>query len=688
MIKKSLVFLLFFISQFQCSFLLYPANFLSAFTQTWSSEYVTQSQQNSTVVTKDSNKSVYFSFPNGFSNSIDEYQSLSKIFGGEGLPINFFHQITSSAWVKSATKAGVDLVMKSSDIVMAKNLTSYFGFLSQTGNYFNIFTQSWFPSSEYIPQRKQLDMATTMDLNKSVAISFVNGIYHSLEECQNISKILGDSFYGLNVHLFYNPTTGSWMKDATRAGFDLVLRSSDIVLAKELSLYFRSIFKELHPNGRIIHFAHSGGAILTYLAAKYHLTPDEISRIDIVTFGAGKSITKKYFHHSQVRNYYAMNDPCTLLDTRCKQLLKRYQRNLQKQKKELQKRISSSSSSSSSFSGSNNSSPAVIIHEEKHNTSFIFIHSMANHPIVDHSMFGPTYRYAINQESEFLKESLHRLILQDLKEKNKLRKVRKLSAKVTGFHHFWEKLSLSPFNFFFHSPPKQKEKQPSEEKKQLFVFPFSLLRIMRKSSARVTGFHGYFSRKYFMVSPSLVVVNESQSVSIHVDNATVHSKDIAEELDVTTTNFIRFLPIKLNLSLPSFSFSWPSITTTTSSSPSSSSSINVTASYELPAFLEFLDNIERRAAAVIEKEEEPSDLKNNTINYSTPNPTKVDDMSNSDIIVSQTSDDTDTVVLNTTASVNVMNFSSNTTATMIVGNQKDENNQQQNTITDQFWDAL
>ena len=58
---------------------------------------------------------------------------------------------------------------------------------------------------------------------------------------------------------------------------------------------------------------------MTYLCAKYHLTREETDRIDVATFGGGRSITRKYFS-GRVVNYYALNDPLVLIDKRANQL--------------------------------------------------------------------------------------------------------------------------------------------------------------------------------------------------------------------------------------------------------------------------------------------------------------------------------------------------------------------------------
>jgi hypothetical protein len=50
-----------------------------------------------------------------------------------------------------------------------------------------------------------------------MAISFVNGIYHSEDEVNELSDFLKQQFKG-EVRPFYNPSSGSWVKDATKAG--------------------------------------------------------------------------------------------------------------------------------------------------------------------------------------------------------------------------------------------------------------------------------------------------------------------------------------------------------------------------------------------------------------------------------------------------------------------------------------
>ena len=115
----------------------------------------------------------------------------------------------------------------------------------------------------------------------------------------------------IQVRPYYNPSLGWWLKDLTRVSY-MYIRSptEDPVvtgLAKHLSmvracvrvcvracvqrgcrrpshthnpalsplsptlLLRDQVLREVGPTGRVVHLAHSGGALLTYLVAKYHL---------------------------------------------------------------------------------------------------------------------------------------------------------------------------------------------------------------------------------------------------------------------------------------------------------------------------------------------------------------------------------------------------------------------------------
>lgn len=267
---------------------------------------------------------------------------------------------------------------------------------------FKVITNSYEKALEFFNINK------TIKENSLIAITFINGIFHSEEDWRMISDNIS-MIFGIVVKPFYNPSSGSWINDASKASLARLLKPNDIPTAKALAEHLRSTLMTLGPNGRILHLAHSGGAILTYLAAKYHLTEEEREKIDIVTFGGGRSITRKYFR-GRIVNYYSENDLVSLVDVRAAGL-----------KKSLLGNVSWTE-----------------IRDKKHNTSFVFMKALANDVLLDHSMNGPTYKQALLREAEELKKRLKALISIENKNKDIVRLTRKKLANITGIHHFWD----------------------------------------------------------------------------------------------------------------------------------------------------------------------------------------------------------------------------------------------------------
>jgi len=294
-------------------------------------------------------------------------------------------------------------------------------------------------------------------------VSFVNGIYHSPEDWRNLTVSLSDVF-GDRVRAFYNPSSGTaffnWIQDAARAGYELVRRPNDLELAKRLAEHLRSALGEVGPTGRVLHLAHSGGAILTYLAAKYHLTTQETDRIDLATFGGGRSMTRKYFK-GRVVNYYARNDPLTMVDGRAGALMRHAKK-------------------------TDNNTFYTEVRDRKHNTTFVYLHGIADNPLVDHSMFGPTYERALRMEAENFRARLLRLnAAVTVVEASWLRRARKRTAKMTGMRHFWgNSAAVVQAN----------------------------VRVVRKRAARVTNKRGFFSKK-LLIESALAATNISVAVS-------------------------------------------------------------------------------------------------------------------------------------------------------------------------------
>ena len=285
-----------------------------------------------------------------------------------------------------------------------------------------------------------------------IHVSFINGIYHSDEDWRRITANLSRLF-GCEVRAFYNPSSGYWIKDATKAGYELIRRPADTDTVVQLADHFRSMLSEAGPNDRILHLAHSGGAIITYLCAKHHLLRNETDRIDVTTFGGGRSITRKYFS-GRIVNYYARNDPLLYVDMRANSLLRK---------------------------AANESFNEVVY--TKHNTSFVFIEGKSNNPVLDHSMEGDTYLAALEREALLRTRREYLMYFeQAIYPKQLIRNLRKLAANVTGQHHFFSRgLSL-------RSSMPSWSGMPSGG-----LFSNGSIRAIRKAAAKITGQRFFFS---------------------------------------------------------------------------------------------------------------------------------------------------------------------------------------------------
>jgi hypothetical protein len=286
-------------------------------------------------------------------------------------------------------------------------------------------------------QQSSNDSSSLLDGGEAnMLVSYVNGIYHTVEDWRRITQQIR-SIFNMEVLPFYNPSSGWWVRDATTAGYSIVLRPSDSYLSRQLADHLRNVLKRVGEHGRVLHIAHSGGAILTYLAAKHHLTKSETSRIDVVTFGAGKSITRKYFP-GRVCNYYTRNDPLIFMDTR---VIKLYQRSI------MQRNLRRPNASSLFISFPQSHMEGMLeMRDKKHNTSFIFMDPQYKNPLNDHSLEGDAYRKGLIMEARIFWESFEQIQrafqLQSNIRKSHIRRIRKRFARISGIHHFWKRLKL------------------------------------------------------------------------------------------------------------------------------------------------------------------------------------------------------------------------------------------------------
>ena len=148
----------------------------------------------------------------------------------------------------------------------------------------------------------------------TLCVSYINGMLTSERDALEHTQHISAAFAGRTVHAFWNPTAGAYADLVKTA--NLKLRGADYPEVDGLTRHLRECVASLHDGssrpGRVLHLAHSQGALITHLAAK-QLTCAEKRQIEVVTFGAAQSIDASDGFRRSV-NYFAMNDPVLYLD--------------------------------------------------------------------------------------------------------------------------------------------------------------------------------------------------------------------------------------------------------------------------------------------------------------------------------------------------------------------------------------
>ena len=202
---------------------------------------------------------------------------------------------------------------------------------------------------------------------RKTRLTWVNGIAHNLEHMELGRAFISHYFGGTPVLYCHNPTAMSsdedylgYIGDLTQAGTQKLGRITDEVNA--LVTFLQEAVAAVGPMGKVIHIAHSQGALLTHLASQ-QLTPLQMSRIEVLTFGGAAAIRKTPMTpFCRCINYYSVNDPLLLLVPSAAQALR------------------------SGFVGEN---------EE-----FCFLLPRIGDPIRDHNLLGATYASALEWEGK------------------------------------------------------------------------------------------------------------------------------------------------------------------------------------------------------------------------------------------------------------------------------------------------
>jgi hypothetical protein len=155
----------------------------------------------------------------------------------------------------------------------------------------------------------------------------------------------------------------------------IALSNSHLIVLSQ-SRHLKEAVTSVGKNGRVIHIAHSQGALLTSLAAR-QLSPLEMSQIEVIAFGGAAALRKTpQTPFARCVNYYSINDPLLFVVPQAAQALR------------------------SGFVGDG---------------EFCFLTPRLGDPIRDHNLLGPTYRTALAWEGQRFQNEYQALIYRTLR---------------------------------------------------------------------------------------------------------------------------------------------------------------------------------------------------------------------------------------------------------------------------------
>lgn len=221
-------------------------------------------------------------------------------------------------------------------------------------------------------------LANNLFLPTKTKLTWINGIGFNLDHMQHGQQSLSYIF-GRPISYYHNPTAMAneedkfgYINDLAQAGQHKLGRITAEV--DELYIHLKDAIESVGPKGRVIHIAHSQGALITSLAVK-RLTKMEMSQLEIICFGGAEALqVTPDFPFARCVNYYSVNDPLLFLVPQAARALR------------------------TGFMGTECSGEALAKMAANTEPEFVFLSPRAGDPILDHGLFGPTYLDALKWE--------------------------------------------------------------------------------------------------------------------------------------------------------------------------------------------------------------------------------------------------------------------------------------------------
>lgn len=220
-------------------------------------------------------------------------------------------------------------------------------------------------------------------------LTWINGIGFNMGH-MNDGQINISSVFGNRPVLFcHNPTamvneddTKGYIGDLTQATTQKFGKCTTEV--DELVRHLKEAIKKVGPKGRVIHIAHSQGALITSLAVK-RLTKQEMSQMEVICFGGAEAMEcSETYPFARCINYYSVNDPLLFVVPSAARALRSGYMGMGGIKHHRQKTTGASS--------------LAALVDPLAEPEFVFLTPRAGDPIEDHGLFGPTYIDALRWE--------------------------------------------------------------------------------------------------------------------------------------------------------------------------------------------------------------------------------------------------------------------------------------------------
>lgn len=155
---------------------------------------------------------------------------------------------------------------------------------------------------EYSGTHSKHDQVYGLDLHPSKEVGFFCGIHNKFEDANAQAESISNLFSNNRVHFLSNATHGFIMDILETVCQKLNIPTNSVRKSVEM---VEKMLKDAGDNGRITLFGFSqGGQIIDSL--RYHLSPEQLKRIDVVTLGSAKMVSRKGFNSAV--NYVSTRD--------------------------------------------------------------------------------------------------------------------------------------------------------------------------------------------------------------------------------------------------------------------------------------------------------------------------------------------------------------------------------------------